>query len=163
MATIINAPLKTIWALHMDSPNETIPDGWVVPMGQTLDLTQQDINPGGNYTCPNLLNKYLLWGDPSKSAGVNGTSVDDPSGAPGPNAVGGSMNVTLTESNLPPHTHTLNRQVLSIIESPGQPAYLINVRDAVTHTEVSNVSGSGTAFTIRVRFQSVIPIMRVKL
>lgn len=159
---VLNVPLKAIVPFHMDGPNETIPDGYVIPIGQTLGAGDQDINPGGNYTCPDLRNTFLIWGDSTKGAGVSGTTADNAGGAPGPKGQGGTMAVTLSVPELPPHSHTLNRQVLSLT-SGGAPNYLVNVRDEITHTETTNNTGGGSAHENRPRYYALIPIMRVKL
>lgn len=159
---VLNVPLKAIVPLHMDGPNEPIPDGYVIPIGQTLGAADQDINPGGNYTCPDLRNMFLIWGDSTKGAGVAGTAVDNAGGAPGPKGTGGTMAVALSIAELAPHSHTLNRQIISL-SSGGAPNYLINVRDEITNTETTNTTGSGTAHENRPRYYALIPIMRVKL
>jgi microcystin-dependent protein len=160
MASVINVPLKAIIPYHMDSPGETIPVGYALCDGTTLNSAQQDINPGSNYTVPDLRNKFMLGANSTLSAGYAGDkTVSGATGAPGPKGIGGANQVALSVAELAPHTHTFNRQVIQLPTSG--PNYLINVRDEVTHTETTGSTGSGTAHENRPQFYGVVFIIRV--
>lgn len=107
---IVEGPLKQVLFLHMDAPNEPIPDGFAVCDGSTLGPTQQDIVPGGSYTLPNFLNAFLLGADPTKAVFTPAASVGDshvnlPAGAPGPGGTGGTHAYSLSINELPSHSH----------------------------------------------------------
>lgn len=107
---IVEGPLKQVMFLHMDAPNEPLPDGFAICDGSTLNSSQQDINPGGSYTLPNLLNKFILGADPTKAVSTPAATVASGNanvvaGAPGPGGIGGSNAYTLGLGEIPSHTH----------------------------------------------------------
>lgn len=121
---IIEAPLKQVMFLHMDTANEAIPDGFALCDGSTLNSTQQDINPGGNYTVPDLRNNFILCADSTKAFGTAGVAVGNgnlnlAAGAPGPGGVGGAHSHTITTTEMPSHTHTASTSGSVTITDPG--------------------------------------------
>jgi hypothetical protein len=56
----------------METAGEALPDGWALANGQVLTSGNQDINPGGNWTTPDLRNRFILGADATK--GVTTTS-----------------------------------------------------------------------------------------
>lgn len=126
---LLSVPLKTILPYHADLQGESIPESYAACIGQTLGATDQDINPGGTYTLPDLRNRFLLGADLTKAAfdaGTTGTSATD---APGPKGVGGLHAKTLSTAEMPAHVHTAS------------------TASAGDHTHVGSTASSGGAHT----------------
>lgn len=119
MAVVGNFLKKVDW-IHMDAPNEPIPDGWAIADGRTLTNPNnadpatwvQDIVPGANsaYTLPNLLHRMILGADPTKAAGaaaatVGSGNINAAAGAPGPKTSGGENQHQLTTAEHAAHSH----------------------------------------------------------
>lgn len=165
------------WVRPLDAID--IPAGWVPLDGRTLQPSEHEF-PGvaGSVLLPNLVNAFVLGASPDKTAqqtavGVGSGEIDAANGAPGPQGVGGTNQVVLTTGQLAshahPHSHSFNRQVKRIPRDFFDPAdanYIINVRDEITHTEVtasdSTLAGSGLPHENRPRFVGLIWICKVK-
>jgi hypothetical protein len=91
--------------IRTDIANETLPEGYAYCDGSTLNASQQDINPGSNYTLPDLRNRYLLGADRTKVAGNTGSNGELPSDAPGPKGAAGTQLKTLVTGEMPQHYH----------------------------------------------------------
>lgn len=128
-----------------------LPTGWVECDGSTYGPSDNDFPGSITITVPDTRNAFTLGADSNKDVGtsavaVGNADIDDHSGAPGPQATGGSNQHTLVASETPSHdhgggdhTHTLNRQVLQL--TAGGLNYLINVRDSITNLETTNDAG----------------------
>lgn len=182
MGTPVGSFLKEVKFLHMDSPNEAVPTGWAICNGATLSSGQQDINPGGTYTLPNMIDRFLLGANPAGTAGAAGNSTGT---APGPNAIGGAHQFTMAMNQMPRHFHQFKYQVLRIPNGydPQDPPYQFFPRDFnawtdsvqnqgnfisyeggnYEHTNPDSAGGGVAPVDIRPKFASVVPIMRVKL
>lgn len=106
----IEGPLKEVKFLHMDASNAPIPTGFAICDGTTLTSGQQDINPGGTYTLPDLRNCFFIGADPTKTPGQAGVTVGNANinlaaGAPGPNSFTGENQHTTILSESPSHNH----------------------------------------------------------
>lgn len=136
--SLLSVPLKTILDWHADIQNDTPPTDYAICDGRTLNSSQQDINPGGSYTVPDLRNVFLLGADITKTAGTAGASVGSGSeslaaGAPGPKGTGGENSHILATSELASHTHTFSGTTGN--DSPDH-----------THvTSVGNTAGTGVS------------------
>lgn len=178
-------PLGSLWYWWRPStsmPLSTFTNyGWVVADGSTLTSGQHSF-PGivGSVTLPNLLDAFPLGADPNKAVGTAAVSVTDgnvnaSAGAPGIGGTGGFNAQSLVIAQMPAHdhgggnhAHTFNRQIIQF-QTPSAPAYLINVRDQITHTETTNPSGniinsqgSGSPIDNRPRYVGLLPIIKVK-
>lgn len=103
-------PLGMIFPWYRPSLAVSLPTGYVVVDGSTLNSTQHDFPGGGDVTIPDLRNRFVLGADPEKAIGTAGSSVGsllahDVDGAPGPQGVGGANAVTLEADQLPKHSH----------------------------------------------------------
>jgi len=103
--SLLSVPLKTVVAMRQRVAGESIPTGWAVMDGTTLNSSQQDINPGGNYTLPNFVGFFPIGCDRTKVVGNTGGLTDTAADAPGPKGTGGSHSHSLTSSEMPQHSH----------------------------------------------------------
>jgi microcystin-dependent protein len=103
---MVGVPLKTIVAWYSSGPGDSPGPGWAICDGSVLTVGTQDINLSGNFTLPDLRNRFLLGADNNKALLDAGVSGDLASNAPGPGGLGGSQAVTLSSNNFPSHTHT---------------------------------------------------------
>lgn len=89
-------PIGTI--INWFRPNQSvpIPQGFAIPIGQTISESEHEFPTLGSVTLPDLRNRFVLGAEP------NGASNPTPSQIPGENIRGGS-----NEHNLA-HTHTIN-------------------------------------------------------
>jgi microcystin-dependent protein len=106
----VSLPIRSVIPHYMEAANETLPAGWVVAAGQLLNSTQQDVIPGGNWTVPDLRNRFIIGADHTKTLGTAAVlptdgNIDAAAGAPGAQAMGGGNGQALTEAQLPTHTH----------------------------------------------------------
>jgi hypothetical protein len=136
-------PLKAMFPYWIDGPNEALPSGYAYCTGQTLNSTQQDINPGGNYTVPDMRNVFVLGADPAKATGqgpvaVGDANIDNPAGSPGAKATGGSNQHVTTLAQMPQHNHTASTTSPTITVTI--PAHTHTVTDN-GHTHGVNDSG----------------------
>jgi len=104
-------PIGAVIAWFRADESIDIPDGFNVCDGTVLTAGNHDFAVGGSVTMPDLRNRFILGADASKSIGTAGAavgsgSIDDSSGAPGPQGTGGSNQNTLTTSTIPSHAHT---------------------------------------------------------
>jgi len=138
------APLKSMIIFWIDAPNETAPTGWAYCDGRTLSAAEQDINPGGTYTLPNMLNMFPLGADPTKAltqapAALGSGNIDAAAGAPGAKAVGGSNQITLASGNLPAHTHDVQLSTSLVsdhLHAGSTLSGLVNEAGAHTHAVI---------------------------
>lgn len=147
---IIEAPLKQVMFLHMDTANEPLPDGFALCDGSTLTSTQQDINPGGTYTVPDLRNSFILCADATKVAGTAAVTATDPNinaaaGAPGPRGTGGAHNHTLSIGELPAHTHTATTTGSVSVTDPGHVHSVTDPGHSHTITDTGHTHTSSTS------------------
>jgi len=190
MGSVATPYLKQVIWVWMDGPNEPIQEGWALCNGQTLSSANQDINPGSSYTLPNLLNCYPIGADPTKSAGaapaaVGSGNIDAAAGAPGPAYIGGSNQNTLSNNELPSHSHNVASSSINHHHSwyytfdseasgvgvpvptprpPGQSGALSQDTSTVTANVSLNLTntGGGNPHDNRPRSVGLVPLMRVK-
>lgn len=137
---LLSVPLKTVLTWHMDNVGETVPESYVVCDGRTLSSAQQDINPGGSYTVPDLRNKFILGADPTKAAtSVGDYTVTGPAGAPGPRGSLGANNKTLAVADLPSHTHNFSMSTNGAHQHIGASTTPVG-----THSHTATISTVGT-------------------
>lgn len=142
---MVGVPLKCVIMYHADSQNESIAaEGYEVCDGRTLTSGQQDINPGGSYTLPDLRNRFILGVDLTAATAFAGdNSINGPSGAPGPKGSGGASSVTISIPNLPVHTHAVTDPTHT--HSVSDPTHAHAVSDpGHTHTYTNPGSNLGT-------------------
>jgi hypothetical protein len=130
-----------------------LPDGCEPCDGRTILAADHDFTGiATDIVLPDYRNKFPLGADATLTIGTNAAAVgagniDSASGAPGPQATGGSNQHVLVLNEMPSHnhgggahTHTFPRQIIQLPTSG--PNYLINVRDAITHHETTDSSGA---------------------
>ena len=104
--SLMSVPMRTILMYCADVANETLPVDYAYCDGTTLNSTQQDIVPGGNFTLPDLRNQVLLGADRTLALGTAGSITDDTAtGAPGARTISGQSKITLSTAQLADHTH----------------------------------------------------------
>lgn len=138
---LLSVPLKTVLMYHADLQNEAIPVTYAVCDGTTLTSGQQDINPGGTYTLPDLRNRFILGADPTKAAASSGGTTNASSDAPGPKGTGGQHSKSLVVAELASHNHT------GTISSAGSHTHAGSTADsggAHTHTASTTTAGAHT-------------------
>lgn len=136
---LLSVPLKTILIYHADLQSESMPESYAVCDGTVLNSTQQDINPGGNYTVPDLRNIFLIGADLTKAAGNTGSTTNSAAGAPGPKGTGGQHAKTLVTAELPSHSHT------GTVNSAGGHTHAGSTADSGgshTHTATTTTAGA---------------------
>lgn len=173
-------PIGTVFAFFKPTDAYPIPDGTAVCDGSTIAPSDHDfVGIATSVVLPNLRNAFILGADSTKSIGTSAAAVgagniDSASGAPGPQATGGSNQHTLTEAQMPPHNHgggnhfhTFARQVIQLVT--GGLNYLVNRRDDTTHHETTdpsgaiiNTQGGGLPHENRPRYVGLIYLMKVK-
>lgn len=80
-----------------------LPDGWRICDGSSVSAGDHEIpgaDPGSPFTLPNLIGKTIVGADPSVGLTL-GTDA-----APGVGKTGGATTHTLTQAQLPAHTHS---------------------------------------------------------
>ena len=166
--SLVNVPLKTIIAFHMDLPQEPIPPGWAVCNGAVLDNTVQDINPGGTYTLPDLRNYFLIGADSHKNANtpgatVNTSNVNLPAGAPGPKGRGGENQHKLTVAEIPGHTHPYPFPHIGTIDSYGPVSTALQGGHAgIADRFPTDLTGGDIPHENRPLYYGVVWLMKVK-
>ena len=155
MASLQGRFLKEITILHMDSPGESIPLGWEICDGRTLNAGTHDIGGGASsYTLPDLRNRFLLGADPTKGAGIGGGTTNSATDAPGPKGNGGAHSKTLATGELPSHTHTFttgsagsHNHAGSTADSGGAHTHTATTSTAGAHTHAGSTTNSTGAHT----------------
>lgn len=103
-------PLGALFPFYRPDISVSLPSDAVVADGSTLNDTQHDFGTG-DVTIPDLRNRFILGADPGKDVGesaadAGSVGADAASGAPGPQATGGTNAVVLTKDQIPSHTHS---------------------------------------------------------
>lgn len=102
-------PIGSVVAFFKPTDGYALPDGWAVCDGSSV--SDHDFTGIANpVTLPDLRNRFILGADTEKLLGasaatVDGGSIDSASGAPGPQATGGSNEHTLVKAEMPSHNH----------------------------------------------------------
>lgn len=104
-------PIGTVVAWFRPNGATSIPTNWHACDGTTLTSSFHDFPGGGSVTLPDLRNRFILGADASDANGaaaanVGDATIDTSSGAPGPQASGGSNKIVQSISQMPSHTHT---------------------------------------------------------
>lgn len=140
-------PLKSMVVYWIDAANEALPAGWAYCDGRVLTSAQQDINPGGTYTTPDMRNLFALGADPAKTvgqgaAGVGDGNINTVAGAPGSRAVGGGNQTTLVEANVPDHSHSVTLTTSSHLgHSHTNEGMTVSISSAGDHTHTLHDPG----------------------
>jgi microcystin-dependent protein len=169
--SLLSVPLKVILPWHADLQNETPPLEYAICDGRTLNSSQQDINPGGSYTTPDLRHMFLVGADLTKAAGtaaagVNTGNINAAAGAPGPKGTGGENQHTTVQNEMPPHAHTpLNGGDFTTLDSPGGPGgYNFTVGGgSESRRSTTSTAGGGAPHENRPRYYGIVYIMKVKI
>lgn len=139
--SLLSNPLKTIIMYWADTTGEVLPESYEICDGRTLNAAQQDINPGGTYTLPNMINAFPLGADLSKTVGDAGSTASGPAGAPGPQGTGGTHAKSLTIAEIPSHVHNGTTQTSGSHSHTGSS---VATGGDHTHTGTTNSAGAHT-------------------
>lgn len=134
-------------------------DSWLVCNGQAVSRT----------TYPILFERYgTTWGVGDGSTTFNLPNFQDrlPIGAGANAAVGqqaGSGTATLSQSNLPEHTHTMSINKINVDnEQTGSDGVVLATEGSNSTTKTTESTGSGNAFSIIPPVNGVFFIIKVK-
>jgi len=107
--------LKVVIPWHVTLQNQSLPDStYAICDGSVVLAANHDLG-GGNYTLPDMRNKFAHGADRTLASG-SGSSNDGngtpggaaPAGSPGPRGSAGSMSHTLSSGEMPVHSHQMN-------------------------------------------------------
>jgi hypothetical protein len=104
-------PLGAVFAWYRPHASVALPTGAVVCDGSVVDELDHDLPVSGDFTLPDLRNRFILGADYSKEIGTPAAAADSlgadlPDGAPGPLAEGGANALALTKDEMPTHGHS---------------------------------------------------------
>lgn len=111
-------PIGTVVPWFRPNGAAAIPTYWAACDGSTLTSGNHDFaGIAGSVTLPDLRNKFILGANAADANGaaaaaVTDSTIDSATGAPGPQASGGSNKIVQTTAQMPGHSHTFTGNAL---------------------------------------------------
>lgn len=110
-------PIGTVVAWFRPNGATAIPTNWAACDGTALSSGQHNFPGGGTVTLPDLRNKFILGANAADANGaaaalVTDGTIDSATGAPGPQASGGSNKIVQSIAQMPSHNHTFSGNAL---------------------------------------------------
>lgn len=111
-------PIGTVVPWFRPNGAAAIPTYWAACDGSTLTSGNHDFaGIAGSVTLPDLRNKFILGANAADANGaaaaaVTDSTIDSATGAPGPQASGGSNKIVQTTAQMPGHNHTFTGNAL---------------------------------------------------